>query len=60
MPKIVQVAVAAQGPEKFEDGTRDKSQEVVVTALCEDGSVWMIRPDQHMARWERLPQIPQT
>lgn len=47
MRKIVQVAVAAQAPEMNGDGSRDKAQEVVVTALCEDGSAWLIRPDQH-------------
>lgn len=60
MRKIVQVAVATRVPELDGDGLRDKSQEVVVTAVCDDGSAWLIRPEEHNPQWECLPQIPQS
>jgi hypothetical protein len=58
MPKIVQIAVAAQAPEVDKYGAREKAEEVVVTALCDDGSAWLIRPDESNASWARLPEIP--
>lgn len=58
--KIIQIATTTQAPEKDGDGIRESSKELVVTALCNDGSTWMIRPDVHQAQWECLPQIPQN
>lgn len=59
MRKVIQVVIATQAPELEEFGSRDKTQEVVVVALCDDGSSWLIRPDEHDALWKRLPDIPQ-
>ena len=59
MRKIVQIAVSTRAPEVDAEGSRDKAQEVVVTALCDDGTAWLIQPDEHEARWQRLPEIPQ-
>lgn len=57
--KIIQIATTSQALEKDVDGSRDSAKELVVAALCDDGSAWMIRPDVHQAQWERLPKIPQ-
>lgn len=58
MRKIVQLAVATQAPETNRDDLREKGQEVIVTALCDDGSAWMIRPEEPRPTWGRLPDIP--
>lgn len=53
MRKIIQLSTTTTG-----DGPRDAEQELVVAALCDDGSAWLIRPDHGNSRWESLPQIP--
>lgn len=58
MRKITQIAIATQTPIEFE-GVRQVEQEVVVTALCDDGTAWFIRPDSFEAKWDRLPDMPQ-
>jgi hypothetical protein len=56
--KVVQIAVTSRVPFEF-DESRQTDQEVTLTALCDDGSIWSIRPDQFQAEWNRLPAIPQ-
>lgn len=58
MRKIVQIATAMQAPSKTRDDVRDVESEFRVIALCEDGSLWTIRPDVFEAKWDRLPDIP--
>jgi len=47
-----------QAPSKTRDDVRDVESEFRVIALCEDGSLWTIRPDVFEAKWDRLPDIP--
>lgn len=39
-------------------GTKSE-QQLITVALCNDGSVWSIRPDKLNPYWEQLPDIPQ-
>lgn len=59
MRKIIQLAAATRTLSIDADGLRDLEQEVLVTALCDDGSAWFIRPGQDNSKWECLPRIPQ-
>ncbi|WP_144030388.1 hypothetical protein [Burkholderia sp. AU6039] len=54
MRKIIQLSMTTTG-----NGPRDAEQELVIAALCDDGSAWLIRPDDGDSRWESLPEIPQ-
>ena len=56
---IVQIAVAMQSPQMGTEGVRDEENELRVVALCDDGSVWQIQPDERTPRWFKLPEIPQ-
>lgn len=58
MRKIVQVTTAMQAPLLTRDDVRDTESEFRVVALCDDGSLWTIRPDVFKAKWERLPDLP--
>ncbi|WP_186183712.1 hypothetical protein [Burkholderia gladioli] len=59
MRKIIQLSATAQVPSFDSVGVHDLGLELTVTALCDDGSAWLIRPEQDNSRWECLPQIPQ-
>lgn len=57
--KIIQIAMTSQAPYTL-DEEHDLEREVVISALCNDGTAWLIRPDAgSQAVWERLPPIPQ-
>jgi hypothetical protein len=49
--KIQQVAAVALGSEL--------DKKIVTVALCNDGTVWSIKPDGD-CRWSRFPDIPQS
>jgi hypothetical protein len=59
MRKIIQLSSTTYAVAIDGDGLRDAEQGLVVAALCDDGSAWLIRPDQTIPRWKSLPQIPQ-
>jgi hypothetical protein len=56
MRKIIQLAVASVPPL---DGkaSEDAVRAVAVTALCDDGSAWLLGPEKSI--WQSLPEIPQ-
>lgn len=58
MRKIVQVATITLSP-NTNDQARATEDEFVVTALCDDGTVWNIQPDRFDAQWQQLPGMPQ-
>ncbi len=58
MRKIIQIATATLAP-GTNDGHRKAEEEFVVTALCDDGTVWSIQPDRIDGGWEQLPVMPQ-
>mgnify|MGYP000597071409 CR=1 FL=1 len=46
--KIIQIATDADAGDWWS-----------LSALCDDGSVWMLKPADGRLTWERLPDIPQ-
>ena len=59
MRKIIQVSTTCQAPSQTRDEVREVADELRVVALCDDGSVWTIRPDTYEPQWEPLSAIPQ-
>lgn len=59
MRKVIQLSATTYTPSLDDGGLRDTRQGLVVAALCDDGSAWLIHPDQLNSRWTNLPQIPQ-
>lgn len=58
MRKIIQLAMACQAPYEDINNVRQIDDELVITALCDDGTAWLIRPDLAKPRWTALPIIP--
>lgn len=58
MRTIKQVTAVMQAPDLTRADGRDVEREFRVIALCEDGSLWTIRPDAFEAKWDRLPDVP--
>lgn len=60
--KIIQLSATTQllaADSRKSDGPGDVV--VVVAALCDDGTSWLIRlEDEYPPKWDRLPDIPQS
>lgn len=62
--KIVEISTAAIQPQFTDSGLRLASKGFVVTARCDDASVWVLSYDSgdseiSEAEWKRLPSLPQ-
>jgi hypothetical protein len=54
---ITQITAASSGVNNERRSSLDK--DVLLFALCNDGSTWMMNPDEFDPEWQSLPEIPQ-